>query len=84
MEQLNINSYPSVVDAIDNKNIVEIEKLSKNINKSNKNDKGNQKDIILKLYNNQLLTLERFRLIIKDYKNYFNISSNLIKKINKG
>ena len=51
MEQLNINSYPSVVDAIDNKNIVEIEKLSKNINKSNKNDKGNQKDIILKLYN---------------------------------
>jgi len=62
----------SIVDAIDNNNFSEIEKL-----------RYNKKDIILELYNNELLTSERLTFIIKKYNNYFNISSNLIKKLMK-
>jgi len=56
MEQINIDSYVSVI--ITN-NIKEIEKLSNTLVKTNKND------IIFEMYNKELLTLERLKFIMK-------------------
>jgi len=103
MEQINIDSYISILDnleakksskkkrklnnlnkkqfnvvfLLDSKNITEIKNSSNNINKNNKID------IISKMYNNNLLTIERLQFIMKYCINYFNISSDLIKKLLK-
>jgi len=74
MEQLNINSYISIIDS---QNINEIDILSNNININN------EKDIIFELYNNKLLTSERLQFIMKYCNKYFNISSTLIKRLMK-
>jgi len=66
-----------VIVAIDSKDIGEIRKLIRNINKINKND------IILELYNNNFLTVERFQFIMKECTKYLNISSNLVKRLIK-
>jgi len=74
MEKLNIKSY---IYFIDSQNIKEIEILNKNINKNNKND------IIFEIYNNKLLTSKRLKFLMNYCIKYFNISSNLIKKLMK-
>ena len=78
MEHLNHNSViDTIVNAIDTKNINNIEKLSKEINKNSKND------VIFELYNNKLLTSERLQFLMNEFLKYFNISSNLIKTLIK-
>jgi len=74
MEQINIDSYVSVI--ITN-NIKEIEKLSNTLVKTNKND------IIFEMYNKELLTLERLKFIMKKWTKYMNMSSKLIKNLMK-
>jgi len=66
-----------LIVAIDYKNIYDIEKLSNDINKNY------HMDVIFELYNNKLLTSERLQFIMKNCTKYFNISSNLIKKLIK-
>jgi len=82
MEHLNVDSHNSVidtvVDAIDNKNINDVEKLNKEINENSKSD------VIFELYNNKLLTSERLQFLMNKCSKYFNISSsNLIKTLIK-
>jgi len=60
----------SFIDAINNNNIDEIEKINKNININ---------DIIFILYNNHLLTSEHLHFIMNNCTKYFNISPFLIK-----
>jgi len=67
----------AIIEATDNKNINDIEKLTKDFNKNNKSD------IIFELYNNKLLTSERLQFIMKKCTKYFDISSNLINKLMK-
>ena len=76
-EPSSIDSRKSIINAIDNKNIDEIEKLSKKINKNKKID------IIFEIYDNKLLTSERLHFIMNYCNKYFNISSNLMKKLIK-
>jgi len=64
----------SIIDIIGSNNVNK-EKSSNNINKNNKNDKD---DIILEMFNKNLLTSERLQFIMKSYIDYFDISSNLI------
>jgi len=73
----NVESYKSVIDAIDNQKLHEIENLFKDSNKSNKND------IIIEMYNNKLLNSERLQFIIKYCTDYFKVPSKLIKKLIK-
>ena len=80
MMQLNIDSYLSAIDAIDSNDIHKIENLIKNSNKNNKNDIN---DIIIELYNNNFLTVDRLQFIMKYCTKYLNISSNLIKRLVK-
>jgi len=75
-ESFNIDLYKYIINVIDSKNINEIEKLSRYIN-------INKKDIIFEIYNNNLLTSERFHYIMKYCSKYLNVSSNLIKKLMK-
>jgi len=76
-EPSNTDLYKFVIDLIDNRNIDEIKKLSKNIFKDYKND------LILELYCNNLLTFERLQFIMKYFTSDSNISSNLIKRLIK-
>ena len=80
MDPFNTDLCMPIVDAIDNKNIIEIKKLNNNFNKKYKNNKNNKIDIIFELYNNNLLTVERLQFILSDCSKYLNISSDLIKK----
>ena len=73
----NVESYKSVIDAIDNQKLHEIENLFKDSNKSNKND------IIIEMYNNKLLNSERLQFLIKYCTDYFKVPSKLIKKLIK-
>jgi len=83
IEPFDNDLYNFVINVIDNKNINEIEKLKNYFTKNNKNDKNNTNDIIFELYNNKLLTTERLQFIMKNCSKYFEISSNLIKKLIK-
>ena len=64
------------IEALDEKNIVEIEKFINNIYKNKKN---NKKDFCFELYNNNLLTMKRLQFLINYSNKYYNISSNFIK-----
>ena len=66
-----------MVDAIDNKDIDEIENLRKKIYKNGKND------IIIEIYNNKLFTYERFQFIVNYCNKYFNIKLKLMTIIIK-
>ena len=44
-------------------------------------NKDNKKDIIFEMYKNDLLTSERLQFIMENCAKYFDISSNLIKKL---
>jgi len=67
----------AIANAIDAKNIDNIKILSNSININDKND------IIFELYNNELLTSKRLNFIVNNCTKYFNVSSNLIKKLMK-
>jgi len=75
MEPLSIVSF---VNAIDDKNINEVEKLSNNIYKNNKNI-----DVVFNIYNNYSLSFERLQFIMENCTKYLNISSKLIKQLMK-
>jgi len=70
-----INLY---LEAIDNKNVKEIANL---ITKTN--GKGNIEDIVLELYNKNLLTSERLQFIAENCTKYLNLSNSLIKRLLK-
>jgi len=77
MEQLNIDSY---IFAIDSKNKNNIESLFRSNSENNKDDKN---EIIIELYNNNLLTVDRLQFIMNYCTQCLNISSNLIKRLVK-
>ncbi len=74
MNNLNINSYKF---ALDNNDIDKIEKLIKS------NNENNEIDIIFEMYTQHLLTPERLHFIFENCSKYFNLFSNLIKKLLK-
>ena len=84
-QKLNFDDFNNVAYyftyVIDCKDINRIEKLCNNINK---NEINNKNDIIFELYIKDLLTSECPQFIMENCTKYLNISSNLIKKINKG
>jgi len=65
--------------AIDSKNINEIEKLIKENNGIN----NNNRDVVFELYNKRLLSCERFQFIVEKCTGYLNLSSVLMKKLIK-
>jgi len=75
IEDFKINSY---LMAIDKENGDQINFLIKN-----DNNNGNKKDILLKLYNEKLLTTDRLQFIINNCTKDLNISTSLIKRLMK-
>ncbi|KAG4107753.1 hypothetical protein H8356DRAFT_904398, partial [Neocallimastix lanati (nom. inval.)] len=64
--------FETIVQALDNKNIIPIIKLTRN----NKNI-----DLISVLYNNNLLTKNRLEFIVEKCMKYLEIPTALVKKI---
>jgi len=66
------------LNAIDNKNVHEIEHLFTENNEERRNN-----DIVLELYDKKFLTSERLQFIAENCSKYLKISSSLIKKLLK-
>jgi len=73
-------NFERFLQAIDIQNIVEIKKLICGINK-NSNKNNNKIDIVLEIYNKNILTYKRLHFITEKCTNYISISSTLIKKL---
>jgi len=71
------SNFDSFINFIDSKNIDEMKKLIKTFNKNNKNN------IIFKMYNNKLLSVERLQFIMENCAKYLSISSKLVKRLIK-